>query len=248
MSKCLLQEPEYNGSKVRTLYEAGVGIDGKPSKRLKIIGTAIVTDIPGINGRSYSKNILAPEVKRFNDKFISKGRAIAELNHPRLTPQGDGKDYSVFEINLMKACALIEELHFKGNELLCKMAVVPGHPAGDALKALLDAGYVPGYSLRGAGSVVESGKGYMEVGDDYRLITIDVVGNPSFDDMALVSVMHEAIYKSKINVLTEAVEMANKEFMINCDHMSKIRLGKKQFSRDALVTWCESISSTQPMI
>jgi len=235
MSKLqLLQEPEGDFSLAKPMYEDAYDLSGKKTKKLKIYGTAIVTDIPGINGRSYPKSILGPEVKRFNDKFISKGRGVAELNHPRLTAEGEGKDYSVFEINLMKACAVIEELYFEGNNLYCKMAVVENHPAGQALKALIDSGYVPGYSLRGAGSVVDSGQGFLEVSDDYRLITIDVVGNPSFDDKALISSMYESVKGSNVQVLTEAVQSTYTELAMNYDIKQKIRLNNKQFNKAAL--------------
>lgn len=244
----LLQEPEHDYSMVKAMYENQVDLAGKPVKKMKIQGTAIVTDIAGINGRSYPKSVLQPEVKRFNEKFIKKGRGVAELNHPRLTSEGDGKDYSVFEINLMKACAVVEELYFEGNNLFCKMAVVDDHPAGEALKALINAGYVPGYSLRGAGSVKDTGKGFYEVTDDYRLITIDVVGNPSFDDKALISSMYESIKGNKVQVLTEAVEMANKEFLVNCDIGTKIRTGKKQFNKAALESYFKKLANGQQII
>jgi hypothetical protein len=121
----------------RVLYEDAIeGGTGKKIKRLKVEGTAIVCDVPGINGRSYPKKILEAEVNRFNEKFVKTGRAAAELNHPRLDKDGDGKDYSVFEMNLMKTCAVIEELYFKGDNLYCKMAIVEDHPAGQAIAAL----------------------------------------------------------------------------------------------------------------
>ena len=230
----LLQEPESDISLVKPIYEEAYDLSGKKTKKLKIYGTAIVCDIPGINGRAYPKSILGPEVARFNEKFIDRGRGVAELNHPRLTSDGEGKDYSVFEINLMKTCAVIEELYFQGNNLYCKMAVVDNHPAGQALKALIDSGYVPGYSLRGAGSVTDSGKGFYEVADDYRLITIDVVGNPSFDDKALISSMYESVKGSNVQVLTEAVQSTYNEIALNHDIQQKVRLNHRQFDKTAL--------------
>ncbi len=235
MSKLqLLQEPESDISLVKPIYEEVSDFSGKKTKKLKIIGTAIVCDIPGINGRAYPKDILGPEVDRFNEKFIKRGRGVAELNHPRLTSEGEGKDYSVFEINLMKACAVVEELYFNGNNLYCKMAVVENHPAGQALKALIEAGYVPGYSLRGAGSVIDSGSGYYEVSDDYRLITIDVVGNPSFDDKALISSVYESVDGSKAQVLTEAVQDTYREIVVNNEFNKSMRVGHRKFDKAVL--------------
>ena len=247
-NQMLLQEPEHDYSLAKPVYETQVDLSGKPVKKLKIYGTAIVSDIAGINGRSYPKKILEAEVKRFKEKFIKRGRGVAELNHPRLSADGDGKDYSVFEINLMKACAVIEELEFKGANMYCKMAVVDKHPAGEALKALIEAGYVPGYSLRGAGSVKDTGRGFLEITDDYRLITIDVVGNPSFDDKALISSMYESIKGNKVQMLTESVEMANREFLLNCDRSAKMRIGQKQFNRTALESYFKKLTNGQKII
>ena len=249
MSEILLAEKM--DAVTTALYESDTALSGVKEKRLKLIGTAIVCDRPGINGRSYPSRILKREMNRYVSKYINNGRSFAELNHPRLSADGEGKDYSVFEINLMKACCMIESLSFKGNDMICKMKVIEKHPAGLALKALVDDGLRPGYSLRGAGSVVESGKGYYEVDEDYRMITIDVVGNPSFDDDAIVSSLYESIKGGKINVLTESVqgclENANREFMLNVGKAAqqKIISGRKKFNRDALVTYCESIYPLQ---
>jgi hypothetical protein len=238
MSNQILKEPESDNTSI--LYEDSFDVTGKKVKRLKVFGTAIVCDIPGINGRSYPKSILGPEVDRFNEKFVKRGRAAAQLNHPRLTSEGEGKDFSVFEMNLMLTCALVEELYFKGNELYCKMAVVEDHPAGKALAALIRAGYVPGYSLRGAGSVVDTGRGFYEVGDDYRLITIDIVGNPSFDDKALLSSVYESVNSpNKVQLLTESVEMTAKELIYN----QNVKTGFKQYDRVALESCLKSYSN-----
>ena len=239
MSKLdLLKEPESDNTEI--LYEESYDVTGKKVKRLKIFGTAIVCDIPGINGRSYPKDILGPEVDRFNEKFVKRGRAAAQLNHPRLTSDGEGKDFSVFEMNLMLTCALVEELYFKGNDLYCKMVVVEDHPAGQALAALIKAGYVPGYSLRGAGSVVDTGRGFYQVGDDYRLITIDVVGNPSFDDKALISSVYESVETpNKVKLLTESVEMATQELIYN----KQVHTGFKRYDKVALESCLKSYST-----
>lgn len=215
--------------KTSVIYEDVVDITGNKVKRLKVEGYAIVCDVPGINKRSYPLEILSPEVDRFINKFVNTGRAAAELNHPRLTSDGEGKDYSVFEMNLMKTCALIETLRFDGKKLYCKMVIVEDHPAGQAIASLIRAGYVPGYSLRGAGSVIDTGMGYYEVSDDYRLITIDIVGNPSFDDKALIKPKYESITNSSIQLLTESVNVTRREMMYNRDVM----VGFKTFDKTA---------------
>jgi hypothetical protein len=227
--------------KTSVMYEDVIDISGKKVKRLKVEGIAIVCDVPGINGRSYPLDILAPEVDRFNEKFVKTGRAAAELNHPRLNGEGEGKDYSVFEMNLMKTCALIEELRFDGVNLYCKMVIVEDHPAGQAIAALIKAGYVPGYSLRGAGSVIDTGMGYYEVSDDYRLITIDIVGNPSFDDKALIRPKYEALQNTSLTVLTESVDTTRREMLYNRDVM----VGFKKFDKVAFESCVDGMRRDQ---
>lgn len=234
---------------ITPMYESVTTLSGDIEKRLKLYGTAIVCDRPGINGRSYPSRILKREMNRYAKKYINGGRSFAELNHPRLTAEGEGRDYSVFEINLLKACCMIEQLTFEGSDMKCKMKVVEKHPAGQALKALVDDGLRPGYSLRGAGSVVETGRGYFEVDEDYRMITIDVVGNPSFDDDAIIDSLYESIKGGKLNVLTESVQIAlnnaSDEFVnaIGVAARQNIIAGRKQYNKVALESYCRSLSS-----
>lgn len=234
---------------IAPLYENVVLPSGDAEKKLMLYGTAIVCDRPGINGRSYPSRILKREMDRYMKKYVGGGRSFAELNHPRLTSDGEGKDYSVFEINLMKACCMITELHFEGNEMKCKMKVVDKHPAGQALKALVEDGLRPGYSLRGAGSVVETGRGFFEVADDYRMITVDVVGNPSFDDDAIIDSLYESIKGNKLNVLTESVQFAldqaSDEFVAAIGYAAKhnVVAGRKQYNKVALESYCKSLLS-----
>jgi len=224
------------------MYEAETSLSGKKTKRLKIFGTAVVCNRPGINGRSYPLNIMKREAARYTEKFIKGGRSSSELNHPRLNEKGEGKDYSVFEINLTKVCALIESLKFEGNNMLIKMRVVEEHPAGQMLKALVDAGLRPGVSLRGAGSVIETPQGHYEVTDDYRLITVDVVGNPSFDDDAMMNSVYESIKGGKMQILTEAMDIATRDFVSYMNTQKTLEIGRKQYDRQALIQLCEGIT------
>ena len=206
-------------SKDNKVYSADrLGLDGILHKRLIIEGTAILTDIPGINGRSYPKWIIEREVNRLNKEWVPFGRLAGELNHPRLDDENNPKDYPIFEMNMSKICALIEELRLDGNKLYCRMVVVEGdHGAGDKLAALLRTGYVPGYSLRGAGGVIE-GNDYDTIDTDYTLITIDVVGNPSFGKDAIISYHFESnnTKTGQKQTLLESIQTtARKELVLN---------------------------------
>lgn len=240
----LLKEPEYP-ILLDPIYEAETNLKGEKTKVLKLYGTAVVCDKEGINGRSYPLKIMKAQADRYMKKFVRNGRSFAELNHPRLNEKGEGKDYSVFEINLAKVCALIEELKFDGNRMLIKFRIVEDHPCGQMIKAIVNAGGRPGCSLRGAGSVIQNAKGVWEVTDDYRLITVDLVGNPSFDDDAIMDSLYESIKGKKINILTESINIACDEFMNVMDKRPSIVAGRKEYNREALINLFESFSTNK---
>ena len=98
------------------------------------------------------------------------------------------------------------------------------------IKAIVDAGGKPGCSLRGAGSVIENAKGVWEVTDDYRLITVDIVGNPSFDDDAIMDSLYESIKGKKITFLTESINLACNQFMKTMEERPKIQVGRKEYN------------------
>ena len=194
--------------------EFGVGV-----KRLIIEGIGIICDVPGINNRSYSQPIIEREMNRLMKEMVSRGRLAAELNHPRLDANGDAKDYPIFEMNLEKVCALIEEMHMEGNKLMVRMVVLEETPAGKTLAGLIRGGYHPGFSLRGAGSTVTVGD-HEEISDDYTMITIDVVGNPSYGQAAIFNSRTESVAPAKESVapakrkgLTESVGASRKPLL-----------------------------------
>lgn len=178
-------------------------IFGNSVKRLIIEGTAIRCNIPGINNRAYPKPIIVREMKRLVQDFVMKGRLAASLNHPRLGVDGTAKDYPIFEMDLDSICALIEDLHMEGDDLKVRMVVLEETKAGHQLAALIRGGYHPGFSLRGAGSTINVGS-HEEIADDYTMITIDVVGNPSFGQDAIFTARQEAAEGAGRNSLVES--------------------------------------------
>ena len=88
--------PNFNDSRVSVAERTD--LYGNKVKRLILEGTAIVCDEPGINGRSYPREIIAREVEKLNRTKIRLGRLAAELNHPRVDIEGNPKDYPIFEM------------------------------------------------------------------------------------------------------------------------------------------------------
>lgn len=211
--KSILSAPLFEGMSAREVER--IGLDGNPVKRLIIEGTAIVCDIAGINGREYPRAIIAREVDRLNREMVPYGRLAAELNHPRLDAEGMSRDYPIFEMDLNKTCAIVEELRMDGNKLYCRMVVAEETDAGHNLAGLIRAGYHPGYSLRGAGGTMPKGD-HEVIDDDYTMITIDVVGNPSFGKAAIFTSHTESVSTPKTaKALTESINMYRREVAFN---------------------------------
>lgn len=139
-------------------------INGK--KDYKISGPFIHTDEPNKNGRFYQKEHISPEVVRYKRDFIDTRRALGELSHP------EGPT-----INPDKVSHLITKLDFDNN-LCIGEAKILDTPNGKIVKSFIDGGVNFGVSTRGLGSIKES-NGIKYVQPDFRLITVDIVLDPS---------------------------------------------------------------------
>lgn len=218
---------------------------GNNVKRLIIEGTAIKCNVPGINNRAYPQTTIKREADRLMKDFVMKGRLAASLNHPRLGPDGTAKDYPIFEMDLMSICALVEDLHMEGDLLKVRMVVMEETVAGKQLAALIRGGYHPGFSLRGAGSTINVGD-HEEIADDYTMITIDVVGNPSFGQEAIFTARQESA-EGKANALTESVtgprplvesvnDIMNRYGAEIANHYATISVGGGLYDKNGLIS------------
>lgn len=200
-SRLILSEYQNNQSLITPVYES-IANSPLKEKRLKLHGTAIVCDEPGYNGRTYPTRLMTRESKKFTDTYIKNFNSLGELNHPPVDEEGNARLLPVTEINLEKVSHIIELLGMEGNHMKIKFRIVEKTPCGAILKALLDDGIPVGVSLRGLGSVYRDG-GKNIVADDYDLITVDVVGRPSYGKAAMMQSMMEATSNNKIQLLTE---------------------------------------------
>ena len=58
-------------------------VEGKgDKKKMYIEGVFLQGEIKNRNGRMYPISTLAKEVGRYNESFVTKGRALGELGHP----------------------------------------------------------------------------------------------------------------------------------------------------------------------
>ena len=135
-------------------------------KNYVIEGVFAQADMKNRNGRIYPKAIMEKAIGDYNEKQVSKGRAVGELNHP------EGPT-----VNLDKVSHKIEELKFEGNDVMGK-ATVLDTPMGQIVKGLLDGGVQLGVSTRGMGSLMQQNNA-MVIKDDFMLNAIDIVQDPS---------------------------------------------------------------------
>lgn len=193
---------------------------GTNEKRLKLEGTAIICEVEGINGRIYSTPHMDGQAKKFTKTYIETFNSLGELNHPAVNSEGEHILLPVTEINLEKACHLIEKLYMLGDEMKIKSRVIVDLPCGAIIAALVKNGIPVGNSLRGLGSIYKMG-GKLYVAEDYELITVDIVGRPSYGQPAMLHAITESINSHEIPYITEAVEKAVKEFKRDVDYLTR---------------------------
>lgn len=151
-------------------------------KIVKIRGPYIVAETKNGNGRIYPADLISESVTKFQKQFIDTSRAVGELNHPQSV-----------EIDYNNACHRILSLTRQDNIWIGESQVLVGTPKGDLLSGLLQNGVKVGISTRGVGNINEK-----KVVDEYKLITADIVYEPS----ASLAMM-ECILESKSYMITE---------------------------------------------
>jgi len=147
-------------------------------KKMYIEGVFLQGEVKNRNGRMYPVNTLAKEVGRYNESFVSKGRAVGELGHP------DGPT-----VNLDRVSHKIVSLEQKGNNFIGKAQLLET-PMGKIAKSLIAEGVTLGVSSRGIGTLKEDKDGLKVVGEDFQLATAaDIVADPSAPDAFVNGIM-----------------------------------------------------------
>ncbi len=161
MSDNLLQEINDFSYTLEELNE-----DGMP-KSFKLKGIFQKSDTPNGNRRVYPKTVLEGAIQSVATS-VSEGRMLGELDHP-----DDAK------IHLDKVSHKITKLYMNPDGTVIGEAQVLSTPAGKILESLLQSGVKLGISSRGFGSTKEANGGLQEVQSDYKLVTFDIVSDPS---------------------------------------------------------------------
>jgi hypothetical protein len=193
------------------------GADDAP-KRHYLQGIFMESDIKNRNGRIYDDSVLRPEVERFNREIVKENRGFGELGHP-----------SGPTINLDRVCTLIKEISQNGGQYRGKAQVMET-PMGQIVKGLLEGGAKLGVSSRALGSLKENKDGAMMVQPDLRLITVDVVADPSAPNAFVEGIQENAEWTYdehagwKIMEAVETVKKKVKKMNIREINESKVRL------------------------
>jgi hypothetical protein len=143
------------------------------------------------NGRVYPRSVLMDEVKRYNNEYVQKNRALGELNHP----QGP-------TVNLDRVSHMIKELREQGDDVYGK-AKIMDTPMGDIAKNLIKEGAKLGVSSRGMGSLKQNKSGVNEVQKDFMLAAVDIVADPSAPNAFVNGIMEGAEWVWDGGVLRE---------------------------------------------
>lgn len=190
--------------------------DTEDSKKVyKIKGPFLQSEIKNRNGRIYSKTILEREVGKFQDKIKSK-RALGELDHPP-SPT----------VNLDRVSHLIEDLKMEDKNGV-GIAKLLDTPKGAIAQTLVKEGILLGVSTRGVGTL----KGD-KVNEDYKLITIDIVADPSAPNAFV-----DGILENKEFIITEGGQIVEKAVEKLEDHIKKY--GSKEI-REAMSEFLNNI-------
>lgn len=155
-------------------------------KELYISGIFLQSDLKNQNGRIYPEQIMSREVNRLYESKIVNSRLVGELDHP--TTSG---------INLDRVSHLITELKMDGKNGFGKAKIIPT-PCGNIAKSLIESGFKIGISSRALGTVKNG-----IVQNDLRLITADLVADPSAPEAMMNSIYENKEWILENGVLTE---------------------------------------------
>ena len=171
-------------------------VDDGNKKNYYLKGPFLEADVKNRNGRKYMKETLVREVEDFYKNKIVKKRSMGELDHP---PEPT--------LNLDRVSHIITDLKMKDN-VGYGVAKLLSTPMGEIAKCLVDDGVQLGMSTRGVGTL----DGDM-VKDDYKLITVDIVADPSAPTAFVEGVLEnkEFIVSSTGEIVEAAVAQLKKD-------------------------------------
>ena len=140
--------------------------ESKSTGTMKIKGVFQKADTPNQNKRIYEKKLLLREMDRLSESLRER-RLMGELDHPTHDA-----------VRLQNVSHLVTNLKMNGNNMIGEAEIL-NTPAGQVAQALIKGGVKLGISSRGMGTLSERNDGMSVVNDDYKLVTFDLVADPS---------------------------------------------------------------------
>ncbi len=190
--------------------------DGKSTKYIH--GVFMEYNTKNRNGRMYKEDVMRSAVNKYLTEKVSRNCAYGELNHP-----------SGPQIDLERACILINSLDMQPNGKVIGKARITETPTGHIVRGLLESGANLGVSSRGLGSLKEV-DGINEVQNDFRLVTAaDVVADPSAHNAYVQGVMENVdwLYNETTGEYVETVKQELKKKSVQEIEEAKLFLFSK---------------------
>jgi len=160
------------------ILQESVLIEGKETKRWHIKGPYVQAEKPNENRRIYREHIVIPAINTYKREFIDPCIGYGCNGHPP-TPKTDMDKVAMRCLSLVYDPAL---KYGMGD------AIVLDTPQGKICQNMLETGGKLCVSTRGVGSLSEGGN-YSIVNDDWRIIAIDIVHEPSGQDCHVAAIM-----------------------------------------------------------
>ena len=139
---------------------------------------------PNKNKRIYEMDsVLRPATRQYIENYVTKNRALGELNHPA-HPQ----------VNPERACIVVKNLTERsdGTGYNGKAQIIERSPLGQIVIGIMEAGGEIGVSTRALGSLKTGANGVDYVQNDLKFSAIDVVSDPSGLDCFVNGIMESA--------------------------------------------------------
>lgn len=173
------------------------------------------------NKRMYSYGVLNENVKKLQECIKARG-LVGELDHP---------EDSI--IHFEKASHIITKLWWEGNVLMGEGEIL-NTPHGKILKALINDGVRVGVSSRGVGNGKVNENGILVIDESYKLITFDVVADPSTF----------AAFQKKVGATKESQEYSSSENVEKIQTKNETKSIHK-INKDALIACLGGIVKEQ---
>jgi len=171
--------------------------EGRGNKTMKVRGIFSEAEKKNGNGRIYGKDLLMREVQKLQP-ILSERRLCGELDHPNDEV-----------VHLSNVSHIITGLHMEGNTLIGEAEFL-NTPSGKILQELAKAGVRIGISSRATGSVEHDMKeDAYRVQDNLRMITWDMVADPSCQNAFPELVEHKQLMENRNTELGYQEQLTN---------------------------------------